>query len=56
MSYIEDLPEVHFGSVEEKPLDWRAEKDSDEDNDDDLPATAALIDMLGFDPDELEEE
>ena len=50
MAYIEELPQVSFGKAE-KPVDWRSVKDDD---DDDAPASAELIAMLGFDPDEAE--
>jgi hypothetical protein len=36
------------------PADWRdLPDDGDEDDDEDLPAEQWLIDVLGFDPDEI---
>jgi hypothetical protein len=55
MSFIEDLPQAHFGSVNDKPVDWRASADEDE-IDENAPASDDLIAMLGFNPDEYEEE
>ena len=47
------LPDVHFGSPEEKPLDWRDEEfeDNTPDDDEELPETPKeVVDLLGFDP------
>lgn len=47
-----DLPDVHFGS----PSNTRSEnKDTDQD-DKNLPASKDLIEVLGFNPDELAED
>lgn len=54
MSYVKDLPEIHFGTVKEEPVDWRADKETEDDED--APASEALIEMLGFDPDKYQEE
>jgi hypothetical protein len=51
-----DLPEIHFGTVEEQPVDWREEVVDEDDSDDDAPASKELIAMLGFNPDEYKEE
>lgn len=47
-----DLPDVHFGSADDKPVDWReATPDSTPDDDVELEQTPQdVIDMLGFDP------
>jgi len=54
MSYVGDLPQLHFGEVKEEPVDWRADKEPEEDED--APASEALIELLGFDPDKYEED
>ena len=51
-----ELPEVHYGSANDKPLNWRKAKaddvpDDDSELDETPPDTIAL---LGFDPSELE--
>ena len=51
--YIDDMPQVYFGEVSEKKVDWR--KEAKEEDDDDAPASDDVIAMLGFDPDELED-
>jgi hypothetical protein len=53
---IEDLelPQVHFGSVQSKPLDWREVEDIPDSDDEELAETPSdVIAMLGFDPKEL---
>jgi hypothetical protein len=54
MAYDNDLPEVHFGEANAKPIDWR--EFEDDDDDDDKPASQDLINMLGFDPDKEQVE
>lgn len=45
------LPELHFGYVTQKPIDWRKHKDESKDDDALLPKTPPdVIGMLGFDP------
>ena len=54
MAYIKDLPEVHFGEVEEKPIDWRKNSnDNEEDEDAGEMSPELLTSMLGFDPAEI---
>jgi hypothetical protein len=55
MSYIEDLPRAQFGEIKEEPDEVVAGTDADE-KDDDAPASQMLIDMLGFDPDKVDDE
>lgn len=51
------LPEVHFGSVDRGPLDWRKYKDESLDDDEPLEKTPkSVIEILGFDPLEFEGE
>ena len=47
-----ELPDVHFGTAESSPVDWRKiETDNNDDNDEELEKTPQdVIDMLGFDP------
>lgn len=54
MSYIDDLPEVHFGSVSDEPEDWRKDAGAEDDNDEDedIETPEHVKEMLGFDPDE----
>ena len=50
------LPDIHFGKVSEKPLNWREDKfiDTASDDDEKLAETSAdVVAMLGFDPVEL---
>ncbi len=44
---MEEIPGVQF----DEEVDWRKIKDDEQDNDEDLPTSQELIDMLGFDPD-----
>jgi hypothetical protein len=45
------LPEVHFGSLDQKPIDWRKRPDNAPDDDAELPKTPSdVVDILGFDP------
>lgn len=45
------LPDVHFGSVEEEPEDWRETPTDDDDDDEVLAETPPdVIQLLGFDP------
>jgi hypothetical protein len=52
------LPDVHFGKVEAKPIDWRDIKELDReapDDDAELPETPPDVTaMLGFDPKDLQ--
>ena len=55
------IPIAHFSQVTDKPVDWRAALESgklvdEPDDDDDRPAAEDVIGMLGFSPDELEED
>lgn len=47
-----ELPEVHVKDGTPLP-DWRETPEDTRDDDEDKPATADVIDILGFDPDEL---
>ena len=51
-------PIVYFGTVnEDEEIDWReANIIDDPDDDEDRPATADVIGMLGFDPDDYDED
>lgn len=51
MAFIDDLPQAEFQGQEE--ADWR--KDIEEEEDDDAPASEDLIEMIGFDPDDIED-
>jgi hypothetical protein len=42
-----DLPDVHFGRVGEKPVDWRA---GIEEDDEEGVTPPDVVAMLGFDP------
>jgi hypothetical protein len=55
MSYLDNLPDPHFGEINEKPVDWRAEAKDDKDEDG-APTSKTVITMLGFDPDKVDEE
>lgn len=48
----DELPEVHFGLSESKPIDWRKTEDKPEpDDDEELAQTPTdVVAMLGFDP------
>jgi hypothetical protein len=59
ISKMPPLPAAHYGKIEDQPKESATlpqPDDIDIDDDEDLPADPALIDMLGFDPDELEDE
>jgi hypothetical protein len=46
-----NLPQIHFGTAVEKPIDWRKEKFDARDDDEELAETPRdVIHMLGFDP------
>ena len=50
-----ELPEAHYGSISDKPIDWRASKDETPDDDEQLDKTPDdVVELLGFDPAELE--
>ena len=50
----EEIPQVHFGTVNVLPLDWRSlPEDETLDDDSELPQTSPeVIGILGFDPKE----
>ena len=52
-----NVPQAHFGKIKEKPVDWRTLLANEQDGDDadGAPATEDVIGMLGFDPDEENE-
>ena len=52
------FPNIHFGGVEEGPVDWRALEDDmvGDEVEDDAPCSKDVIEILGFDPDDLEPE
>jgi hypothetical protein len=51
----DDLPDVHFGRGDAKPLDWRKYKEDSADDDAPLAKTPqSTIDILGFDPLDLD--
>jgi hypothetical protein len=52
---MEDYPETQYGNIRTDKFDWR-KYSNDTDDDVDEPASAMLIKMLGFNPDEDEEE
>ena len=64
MAKLPDMPgDIYFGSPDTPPIDWRqAAADNPElfdEDDDDEPSAARLaevIRILGFDPDELDNE
>lgn len=48
------IPEVHFGDVKEKKIDWRKVKDTSQDDDEELAVSPKdVVDALGFDPKDL---
>ena len=48
------FPMAHFGSADNETKDWR-QIDLGDDNDEELPKTPQdVIEMLGFDPSEIE--
>jgi hypothetical protein len=55
-----ELPDVWFGQIGEGESEPQVEKDvdteEDEEVDEEAPATEDLIEILGFDPDELDNE
>ena len=53
-----DLPDVHFGAVDQRPVDWRKHADVTSTFDDDtelLITPPDVIHLLGFDPKELDD-
>lgn len=49
------MPDVYFGSPEDKPVDWK-DHDSPDADDEELPETPkSVIGVLGFDPLEFSE-
>lgn len=51
------LPDVHFGTAEAKPLDWRQYKEDSADDDEPLAQTpTSVVAILGFDPKELDDD
>ncbi len=54
---MSDFPDVHFGSADSKPADWRKENDDSLDDDEELKETPSdVVEMLGFDPKEYSED
>ena len=53
-----ELPDIHYGTAEGELPDWRKSEDDDEDPDDEeLPETPPeIIEILGFDPLDLDED
>ena len=49
----QELPDVHFGSPEHPPVDWRKAKDHSPDDDNERPAPGSVIKLLGVNPDKL---
>jgi hypothetical protein len=50
--------DVHVGSADAPPIDWRKEPDDEGDRDDDAPLAETpryVIEQLGFDPKELDD-
>ena len=49
--------EIHFGKVGGEIPDWRKVTldDEDDDNDEDYPVSEGVLAVLGFDPDEEDE-
>lgn len=45
-----EFPQIHFGEIKDS-VDWRKSPDSNDEIDDDAPASPEVIAMLGFDPD-----
>ena len=53
----EQLPDVHWGSADAKPADWRNAPDEVDPDDEELPETPPdVVAMLGFDPLDYDEE
>lgn len=51
------LPDVYFGDIAAEPLDWRAYKDDDPDDDEEMERTLpSVVKLLGFDPLEFKDE
>jgi hypothetical protein len=51
-----ELPDLHFGKYSEEAIDWRkrlVNEPAEEDDDENRPAEPWVVQMLGFDPDEL---
>jgi hypothetical protein len=51
-----ELPELHFGKYSEEAIDLRARlanEPAEEDDDENRPAEHWVVEMLGFDPDDL---
>lgn len=58
MSVLE-FPETQYGDVKTSELDWRKEAEDKEDlvdDPDEEKASEHVVSMLGFDPDEIDEE
>lgn len=54
MAYIKNLPQVHFGQVDEKKVDWRKNvNDTEEDEATSEISPELLKTMLGFDPKDI---
>jgi hypothetical protein len=55
MKSKDSLPEVHFGEINDKPIDWRKANLKDTEDDDELldETPDDVIDLLGFDPREF---
>jgi hypothetical protein len=55
-----ELPDVWFGQIgegePETPVEEDVDTEEDEEADEEVPATEDLIEILGFDPDELDNE
>jgi hypothetical protein len=55
-----DLPDVWFGQIgegePETPVEEDVDTEEDEEAAEEAPATKDLIEILGFDPDELDNE
>ncbi len=46
-----ELPEVHFGTADAKPIDWRKTPPERDPDDEELEVTPPdVVRMLGFDP------
>ena len=59
ISKMPPLPGGHYGKIQEPPKEsdpLPVPDDIEIDDDEDLPADPALIDMLGFDPDDPDDE
>ena len=55
-----ELPKVYFGDVDAEEVDWRSRfaDEPDDEDDDELDETTNpdIVELLGYDPRELEEE